>query len=250
MKILINLSLGIILFFSIAFFTTTNVPPVYAALCAGGSCLQKANENCQLGYTFVEVDAQVCAKTKTACCPITSATCQNKSCTTPQAGCAPGFVSISDQSCSFGFACCQDLSQNTNPGGPDGNTFSPVPQPIPPVVGGTGPAFDPPTQDDFDNLNPLLVFGDRLTGGNIGETLSTPGGIVSRLLVFLFPAAGLVLFVMLVWGGFEVLTGAAAKKQVDSGRQRITAAVIGFILLFASYWIMQIVEYIFGLVIF
>jgi hypothetical protein len=67
--------------------------------------------------------------------------------------------------------------------------------------------------------------------------------------VFAFPIAGIILFLMIVWGGFEMVTGATNAKSMDAGKQRITAAVIGFILLFSSYWLMQIIETVFGLAI-
>lgn len=100
--------------------------------------------------------------------------------------------------------------------------------------------FAGPNSTDFNNLNPLRTFGGHV------EELSSPGGIVSRLLVFAFPLAGLILFVMIVWGGFEMITGATS-KGIEAGRQRVTAAVVGFILLFVAYWIFQIVEVIFGI---
>jgi hypothetical protein len=101
----------------------------------------------------------------------------------------------------------------------------------------------PLTNEDFDLFNPLKQFGDADTS----EQLSTPGGIVSRVLVFAFPIAGMILFVMLVWSGFEILAGSASKKSLDAGKQRATAAIIGFVLLFASYWIAQILEVVFGI---
>lgn len=107
--------------------------------------------------------------------------------------------------------------------------------------------YDPlegPTALTFDTLNPLRVLGSPFA-----DQLSSPGGIVSRVLVFAFPLAGLILFVMLVWGGFEIMLGAASQKMVDAGKQRITAAIVGFLLLFSSYWITQIIEVIFGVVI-
>ncbi len=72
---------------------------------------------------------------------------------------------------------------------------------------------------------------------------------INRALEFIFPLAGLILFVMIVWGGFEMLTSAASKKGMDAGKQRVTAALIGFLVLFASYWIIQIVQEITGVVI-
>jgi hypothetical protein len=101
------------------------------------------------------------------------------------------------------------------------------------------------TEETLDSLNPLKQDGvDQATA----DQLSTPGGIVSRFLgVFAFPLAGLILFVMIVWGGFEMLMGAADKKSIDAGKQRVTAALIGFLLLFASYWIARIIEMMFGI---
>ncbi len=78
-------------------------------------------------------------------------------------------------------------------------------------------------------------------------TFSTPGGIISRFLPFILSAAGLILFVMLIWGGFEFMMGAANPKSAESGKQRITSAFIGFFILFSVFWIAQIMQIIFGI---
>lgn len=107
--------------------------------------------------------------------------------------------------------------------------------------------------ETFNALNPLQIGGgDTIFSeapSQYAAQLSTPGGIVSRVLEFAFPIAGLILFLILVWGGFEMLTGAATKKSLDAGKQRVTAALVGFFLLFATYWIGQLLEVIFGIVI-
>lgn len=106
-------------------------------------------------------------------------------------------------------------------------------------------AIQGPTDETFDALNPLVTEGSP-----VAEQLSTPGGIVSRVLEFLFPIAGLVLFVMLIWGGFEILVKSSqGTKGLDAGKNRITAAIVGFLLLFATYWMAQIIETIFGIAI-
>jgi hypothetical protein len=97
----------------------------------------------------------------------------------------------------------------------------------------------------FDNLNPFYLDGSD-DARTLGQKLITPGAILTRVLYFAFPAAGLILFAMIVWGGFEMLSGASNSKSKDAGRQRVTAAVIGFILLFSAYWIAQIMEAVFG----
>ncbi len=73
----------------------------------------------------------------------------------------------------------------------------------------------------------------------------TIGDIISKLIPYLYVFGGLVLFVMIIWGGFEMLTGATDTKAQEAGKQRITAAAIGFVLLFTSYWLVQILQVIF-----
>jgi hypothetical protein len=129
-------------------------------------------------------------------------------------------------------------SQPTNPDNPT-NPTTPVKERDPNStvsVEEDGNIFQAPTSAQFDSLNPLKN----------NAKLKSPGGIISRILVFAFPLAGLILFTMLVWGGFEMLVGATG-KGIDAGKQRITNAVIGFFALFVSYWVFQIVEVIFGL---
>lgn len=144
---------------------------------------------------------------------------------------------VPDGACGSGQACC-----NTGPrgGGDDPNDA------IKPV--------EAPTNETFDALNPLQIAGgdtiDDDTPSEFADDLSTPGGIVSRLLVFIFPLAGLILFLMISWGGFEIITGAGDSNKVTAGKQRATAAIVGFLILFASYWMVQIMEVVFGVVIF
>jgi uncharacterized membrane protein len=77
---------------------------------------------------------------------------------------------------------------------------------------------------------------------------TSPAGIISRVLLFAFPIAGLILFVMLVWAGFQILAGASqGSKSIEAGKQRATTAIVGFILLFVAYWIMQIIEIVFSI---
>jgi len=83
-------------------------------------------------------------------------------------------------------------------------------------------------------------------GGKNSSTLKL-GDILSALLPYLYVAGGFILFLMMIWGGFEMLTGATEQKSQEAGKQRITTAVIGFILLFVSYWIAQILQIIFGI---
>ncbi len=71
------------------------------------------------------------------------------------------------------------------------------------------------------------------------------GGITSIILPYVLTIAGLILFGMLVMGGFTMLTGAADKHAQETGKGQITSALIGFFIIFLSYWIAQILQVIF-----
>lgn len=79
------------------------------------------------------------------------------------------------------------------------------------------------------------------------QGIETPADFFNLLLPILFTLGGIGLFLMLIWGGFEMMANAADSKAQQAGKQRITAAIIGFVLLFVSYWIAQTLEIIFGI---
>lgn len=149
---------------------------------------------------------------------------------------------IASGSCNSGSVCC-DFSTKT-PDPPPGGGDSPDPSDPDEESAPTLNIFAGPTSGDFKALNPLALGGSIFV-----DDFSSPAGIINRLLLFLFPLAGLILFVMIVWGGFEMISGATNSKSMEAGKQRITAALIGFFLLFASFWIIQIIEYIFNIAI-
>ncbi|EKD80213.1 MAG: hypothetical protein ACD_40C00177G0001 [uncultured bacterium] len=71
------------------------------------------------------------------------------------------------------------------------------------------------------------------------------GGIFSTILPYVITIAGLVLFGMLIGGGFTMLAGAADKESQEKGKKMITSALVGFIIIFLSYWLAQILQVIF-----
>jgi hypothetical protein len=104
---------------------------------------------------------------------------------------------------------------------------------------------------DSKTGNPLLdwfrnTLRDVQTTGEV-QGFETPGSVISQAWPYLFAIAGLILFGMLLWGSMEVMFGAATPKSAEAGKQRITNAIIGFVLLFCVFWIGQIIQQIFGL---
>ncbi len=97
----------------------------------------------------------------------------------------------------------------------------------------------------LDTLNPL-----KIAGSGKADQLATPGGFFTELLAYLFPLALILLTIMTVWGGFEILAEASTKKSIESGKQRLKSAIYGFVILFVSYWIVRVLEEVFGIKIF
>ena len=64
---------------------------------------------------------------------------------------------------------------------------------------------------------------------------------------FLFPPAGIILFLYLIFGGFTIATAAGSPENADKGKKAITNAIMGFVIIFASYWIIQIIQVLTGI---
>lgn len=91
-------------------------------------------------------------------------------------------------------------------------------------------------QMDYASLNQQL---------GLTNTNNDLGGIIGDFLPYLLTIAGLILFGMLVFGGFTMLAGAADKEAQEKGKKMITSALVGFFVIFATYWIAQLLQVIF-----
>lgn len=80
-------------------------------------------------------------------------------------------------------------------------------------------------------------FGPAQKFGTLASFLNV---IVPNLLLL----AGVILFILLVVGGLMVIVGAGKGEgeQVGRGQKAVTYALIGFIIIFASWWIIRIIE--------
>jgi hypothetical protein len=88
---------------------------------------------------------------------------------------------------------------------------------------------------DYNSLNNAIGLK---SGGSLGS-------ITNSFLPTVLQLAGLILFGMLVMGGFTMLAGAADKESQEKGKKMITSSLTGFVIIFLSYWIAQILQVIF-----
>jgi hypothetical protein len=99
-----------------------------------------------------------------------------------------------------------------------------------------------------------VELGKSLILNAQGTTVESKYGKLSDLLQLLLPNAlvfaGIILLMLLIFGGFSIITSAGNAKNVEKGAQAITGAIIGFFVIFAAYWIIQIIQLVTGINIF
>jgi hypothetical protein len=93
---------------------------------------------------------------------------------------------------------------------------------------------------NFNELN-------NQTGNRFGASSTNLGAIITAIVPYLFAAAGIILLLYLLAGGFGYLTSAGDPKKAQEAKAKITNALIGFLIVFASYWIVQIAARVLGI---
>jgi hypothetical protein len=99
------------------------------------------------------------------------------------------------------------------------------------------------------NIGDIYQLKEGVGIGSRYGSLGSLGQIVSVLLPNAFILAGVILLFLLIGGGLMVIINAGGNnpENVAKGQKAITAAVLGFLIVFTSYWVVQIVEYVTGL---
>lgn len=92
------------------------------------------------------------------------------------------------------------------------------------------------------NLKPVGQFS------GLGEL--TVGGIVSGLIRGVLVIAAIVFFFILVVGGIKWIASGGDKAQTEGARNQITAALVGLVIVFAAWAIVQLINTFFGINIF
>lgn len=67
------------------------------------------------------------------------------------------------------------------------------------------------------------------------------GLLINSVLSFVMVIAALLVFFYLIWGGIEWITSGGDKGKTENARNKITAAVIGLVILAASYAILLLI---------
>lgn len=80
------------------------------------------------------------------------------------------------------------------------------------------------------------------------KQFDTFGALVTTVVRNSFVLAGILSFLILVFGGFSVIiaAGSGDTKELEKGQHTITYAILGLIIVVTSYWIVQIIEKVSG----
>ncbi len=86
-------------------------------------------------------------------------------------------------------------------------------------------------------------------GGFLGTRFSTIGQLLNPLLRNSLTFIGLIFLVLVIAGGISYLiaAGSGNTKNLQKSQQTLVSALIGFLVVFSAYFIIQIVEIITGL---
>lgn len=88
-------------------------------------------------------------------------------------------------------------------------------------------------------------------GGQFGSIQSLKfADIISAFLRLILIVAALIFFFFLVWGGVEWILSGGDKTGTEKARNRITAALVGLVIVFSAWAIAQLVASFFNINIF
>jgi uncharacterized membrane protein len=90
------------------------------------------------------------------------------------------------------------------------------------------------------SASPALANISIQTGQLPSGFFTDPSTLITNLINIAFIIAVILVFFYLIWGGIEWITSGGDKGKTESARNKITSAVIGLIVLAASYAILTL----------
>ncbi len=73
------------------------------------------------------------------------------------------------------------------------------------------------------------------------------GYYVARILTFAIALSGLFFFVRLISAGYTYLTNAGDQNKIQSASKELVNALIGLLVVISAYFIIQVIQTIFGI---
>lgn len=103
----------------------------------------------------------------------------------------------------------------------------------------------------------MNLLADLILPGANGESLTIPdevsktfpdvASIITKLIQYVFVISGIGLLVVILSSGFTLLTSAGDAKAMEKGKKGLTNGIVGFVIIFVAYWLVQIAGIVFGI---
>ena len=94
-------------------------------------------------------------------------------------------------------------------------------------------------------LSQSVNFGGQTIEGPLkgakGQPIENLGQLVSRVLEFLVPFAGVILLFVLIWGGFDYMMSQGNPEKINNGKSYILYAIIGLLLAIFGFVFIQVI---------
>ncbi len=99
------------------------------------------------------------------------------------------------------------------------------------------PAQGKCTDANFHQAGPLCIPNNPFNNSNsiLGE--QSLGGLAAKVVKILLFFAGIVAVIMIIIGGYQIMTAAGNETQAKNGRKTLTNALIGLVIIILSYTI-------------
>jgi TRAP-type C4-dicarboxylate transport system permease small subunit len=92
-----------------------------------------------------------------------------------------------------------------------------------------------------------LNFGNQTIKGPLDPSVDSLGKIITKVLGFIMPIAGIVLLFVLISGGYDYIMSQGNPEKIKSAQGKLTSGIIGFFLLILSFLVVRLIALIFGL---
>ena len=102
---------------------------------------------------------------------------------------------------------------------------------------------------DFQtSISEYFSLGGSRTAQNAFESQNISiFSIISVIIKNLYVFVGIILLIMIFVGGLGMILNAGNPEATKNSNKTMTSAVMGFAILIGAYWIVKIIEIIFGL---
>jgi len=95
-----------------------------------------------------------------------------------------------------------------------------------------------------------MDIGNTFFGGTSKfQSLSSIGELVSLFLNTAFVLSGLILLFFFIMGGIGMISSAGESdpQKAEQAKKTISSAVLGFVIVFTSYWIVKLISSLLGI---